>query len=129
MSRQNLNPRSLQSRISHLIAHWPSDAVRPVAVSVPAYLQARLAQSPANATSQEPNTLTSKPNISESSVNALTALLENRFIKTYPMSPEIRFPASNPEHYDNVVHEFEEAPNRHWLGRLGKRLGGLFRMQ
>ena len=44
------------------------------------------------------------------------------------MSPKVRFPASDPEHYDKVVREFEEAPNRDWLGRLKKRLGGLFRL-
>lgn len=61
-------------------------------------------------------------------MNALSALLENRFLKAYPMSPKVRFPASDPEHYDKVVREFEEAPNRDWLGRLKKRLGGLFRL-
>jgi hypothetical protein len=35
-----------------------------------------------------------------------------------PMPEKLRRPASNPDHYDNVVREFAEAPNRDWLGRL-----------
>lgn len=129
---QTLNPRSLQSRLSHILQHWPTDAVRPASVSVQTYLQNQLAQNKStNSSSQSPSTPTSQaiPKISESSVNALSALLENRFANKYPLSQKIRYPASDPEHYDNLIREFEEAPNRDWFGRLRKRLGGLLRLQ
>ncbi|KAJ5679678.1 hypothetical protein N7462_007922 [Penicillium macrosclerotiorum] len=127
-----LNPRSLQTRLTHILKHWPSDAVRPASVSVQTYLQSQLGQQPsANGSSQPESTpaSSSTPKISESSVNALSALLENRFATRYPMSSKLRYPASNPEHYDNVIREFEEAPNRDWFGRLRKRLGGILRFQ
>lgn len=66
--------------------------------------------------------------ISESSADALQALLENRFARRYPLSKKIRFPASDPDHYDNLIREFEEAPNRDWFGRLKKRLSGMIRL-
>jgi hypothetical protein len=101
---------------------------------VQTYLQNQLGQNqPTNTSSQSPSTSTttpkSTPKISESSVNALSALLENRFANKYPLSQKIRYPASDPEHYDNLIREFAEAPNRDWFGRLRKRLGGLLRLQ
>ena len=128
---QTLNPRSLQSRLTHILQHWPSDAVRPASVSVQTYLQNQLGQNQSTNTSKSPSTPAPKaiPKISESSVNALSALLENRFANKYPLSQKIRYPASDPEHYDNLIREFAEAPNRDWFGRLRKRLGGILRLQ
>lgn len=132
---QTLNPRSLQTRLTHILQHWPSDAVRPASVSVQTYLQNQLGQNPTQTKNTSPSQptspsqSTSTPKISESSVNALSALLENRFANKYPLAQKIRYPASDPEHYDNLIREFEEAPNRDWFGRLRKRLGGLLRLQ
>jgi hypothetical protein len=44
------------------------------------------------------------------------------------MPEKLRYPASNPEHYDNVVREFAEAPTRDWFGRLKKRMAGIIRL-
>ncbi|KAJ5570523.1 uncharacterized protein N7459_009953 [Penicillium hispanicum] len=122
-------PRTLQARINHLIQHWPSDAVRPAHVSVPAYLQACLGQKPDDGSEKPQSTPASQsPKISDASVNALSALLQDRFVKAYPMRRNIRYPASDPEHYDMVIQEFAEAPNRDWFGRIRKRLGGLLRL-
>ncbi|KAJ5138512.1 uncharacterized protein N7515_003360 [Penicillium bovifimosum] len=118
MSRTpTLNPSSLQSRLNHLLKHWPTDAVRPASVSVQSYIQTRL--QPADK---------STPAISEASVSALESLLNNRYARKYPMPEKLRRPASNPDHYDNVVREFAEAPNRDWFGRLRKRLAGIIRL-
>jgi hypothetical protein len=128
---QTLNPRSLQTRLAHILKHWPSDAVRPASVSVQNYLQSRIAK-PSNESTQPQSTPASaapKAEISESSVNALAALLENRFARRYPITQKIRYPASDPDHYDNLIREFEEAPNRDWFGRIKKRLGGILRLQ
>ncbi|KAF7122168.1 hypothetical protein CNMCM5793_000125 [Aspergillus hiratsukae] len=115
MSKQTIN------RISHLLKHWPTDAVRPASVSVQTYLQSRL---PSTQPQQQPSP---KVEISEASLNALSSLLEDRYARRYPLPPKLRRPASNPDHYDNVVKEFEEAPGRDFWGRVGKRLRGLFR--
>lgn len=124
---QSLNPRNIQTRLAHILKHWPTDAVRPASVSVQSYLQSRISPQPGTESAQT-QTSANKPEVSESSVNALSALLEDRFARRYPLSPKIRYPASNPEHYDNVIREFEEAPNRDWFGRLRKRLGGILRL-
>ncbi|KAJ5729929.1 uncharacterized protein N7483_004437 [Penicillium malachiteum] len=124
-------PRTLQTRLTHLLRHWPADPVRPASVSVQAYLQAALGQKPEvepKKSKSEDAPPARQPVISNASASALQALLENRFASSYPMAKNIRYPASDPDHYDNVVREFEEAPNRDWVGRIRKRLGGLFRL-
>ncbi|BCR83019.1 ubiquinol-cytochrome c reductase complex assembly factor 2 [Aspergillus chevalieri] len=132
MAKPPVRPQTLQTRISHLLSHWPSDPVRPASVSVQTYLQTRLSQiSPQDAAaSQQQQHLPQNhqpQEMSEASLNALASLLEDRYTRRYPLSPKLRRPASNPDHYDNVVKEFEEAPSRDWFGRLGKRLKGLLR--
>nr|UBX54561.1 hypothetical protein [Aspergillus sp.] len=129
-----LRPQALQSRISHLLAHWPADPVRPASVSVHSYLQARLAEVDPTKQSQQQHTTaktTQQPptteGLSESSLNALSSLLEDRYARRYPLSPRLRRPPSDPDYYDNLIREFEEAPSRDWWGRLGKRVKGLFR--
>ncbi|KAL2865596.1 ubiquinol-cytochrome c reductase complex assembly factor 2 [Aspergillus lucknowensis] len=116
-------PPTAQSRLALLLKHWPADPIRPSSVSVQTYLKSRL---PA---SQDSTTRTTPSTISEPSLNALSSLLEDRYARRYPLSPKLRRPASNPDHYDNLLREFEEAPSRDWFGRLRKRLGGLFRFQ
>lgn len=124
------SPTQIQSRLAHLLKHWPSDPVRPASVSVHSYLQShvsRLSGSPAQPQSQAQ--AQSNARISESSVNALTSLLENRYVRHYPFPQKLRRPGSNRDHYDNVIREFEEAPKRDWWGRLTKRLSGLLRFK
>ncbi|RLL96715.1 hypothetical protein CFD26_106870 [Aspergillus turcosus] len=126
MSKPTLNPQTIQNRVSHLLKHWPTDSVRPASVSVQTYLQSRLPSTqPQQAQPQQQPS--PKVEISESSLNALSSLLEDRYARRYPLPPKLRRPASNPDHYDNVVKEFEEAPGRDFWGRVGKRLRGLLR--
>ncbi len=61
-------------------------------------------------------------------IKALDAILENRFANAYPIPKAVRYPRSNPTHYDDVVKEMEEAPTRSWAASLGKRLKGAFRL-
>ncbi|EEA24012.1 hypothetical protein TMatcc_007084 [Talaromyces marneffei ATCC 18224] len=112
------SPQTISMRLAHLIKAWPTDPVRPASVSVQTYLQSRL-----------PKTESETPQISQSSVIALTNLLNDQYSKQYPLPQKLRYPASNPTHYDDVVREFEEAPNRTWLGRIKKRLGGMLRLK
>ncbi|RMJ26295.1 hypothetical protein PHISP_02827 [Aspergillus sp. HF37] len=123
-----MSKQPIQSRLAHLLKHWPSDPVRPASVSVHSYLQShvsRLSGAPVQSQSQAQ----SNAPISESSVNALTSLLENRYVRQYPFPQKLRRPGSNRDHYDNVIREFEEAPKRDWWGRLTKRLSGLLRFK
>ncbi|KAL4972834.1 hypothetical protein BDW66DRAFT_143465 [Aspergillus desertorum] len=123
---------TIASRLRHLIKHWPTDPIRPASVSVQTYLQSRLSsQAQAQDAPSSTSTATSAKasTISEFSLNALESLLENRYAKRYPLSEKLRHPASNPEYYDNLLREFEEAPNRDLIGRIRKRLGGLLRFK
>ena len=60
-------------------------------------------------------------------VNALYALLEDRYAKEFPLPQMLRTPASNPTYYDDLIREMQEAPTRSWLGSLMKRIQGLLR--
>ena len=133
-----IRPQSLQAGLRQLAARWPADLVRPKSVSVRDYLeeQCRLAESSrAPSSSSEQHTQQQRPNatppsiISQSSVAALTSLLNNRYARRYPLPKKFRYPASNPLYYDQVIQEFEEAPNRNWLGRILTRLSGLLRFR
>ncbi|KAL1852684.1 hypothetical protein Plec18167_009610 [Paecilomyces lecythidis] len=122
MSKPSLRPQSIQSRITHILNHWPSDPVRPASVSVQNYLQSKLSQAPSDKGSQ------TAP-ISQSSLDALSSLLEDRYARRYPLPAKLRRPASDPDHYDKVVQEFELAPSRDWWGRVTTKMRGLFRFK
>ncbi|KAL8679256.1 MAG: hypothetical protein Q9186_004447 [Xanthomendoza sp. 1 TL-2023] len=51
-------------------------------------------------------------------VNVLYSFLENRYGKKYPLSDRIMKPLSNPEYYEKLEKELEEAPKRSFFGRL-----------
>ncbi|KAL4881377.1 hypothetical protein BJY04DRAFT_218198 [Aspergillus karnatakaensis] len=131
-------PSPTQTRLANLLKHWPVDPIRPPSVSVQTYLQSRLSQSPSSsstpqskaATTVKSTSTSTNPNtISPASLNALSSLLEDRYARRYPLSPKLRKPASNPDHYDDLIREFEEAPSRDWMGRIWKRLSGVLRLQ
>ncbi|KAL4990443.1 hypothetical protein BDW68DRAFT_174918 [Aspergillus falconensis] len=119
-------------RLTNLIKRWPTDPIRPASVSVQTYLESRLSSQPQAQDSSSSTTTAASAKtstISQSSLNALDSLLENRYVKRYPLSEKLRHPASNPDHYDNLLREFEEAPNRDVMGRIRKRLSGLLRFK
>jgi cytochrome b pre-mRNA-processing protein 6 len=60
-------------------------------------------------------------------INALYSLLENRYSKMYPTSPEMLRPQSRPEYYEELAREMEEAPNRSWWQRKWMRIAGIVR--
>ncbi|KAI5298435.1 hypothetical protein KEM56_004068, partial [Ascosphaera pollenicola] len=113
--------KSTAQHLTRLISRWPQDLVRPEAISVQTYLRSRL--------KALPNPPEDSARFSKANVNALYSLLDNRYQKTYPMSNFLRYPASQPDHYDALMAEFKEAPNRDFWGRLGKKIKGMFRMQ
>ena len=60
-------------------------------------------------------------------VNALYSLLENRYSNQSPMPQNLRRPSGDPEYYDLLVRELEEAPNRSWFAAVLKRIRGSLR--
>ncbi|EER23339.1 hypothetical protein D8B26_001438 [Coccidioides posadasii str. Silveira] len=145
----NLSRTQITKHIQRLLTRWPTDAIRPSSVSVQTYLQSRLTP-PAPETQStsrwsqlfhkssppsQPSTATSstqsseEPLLSSQNVNALYSLLENRYQKKYPLPNSLRYPASQSDYFDKLLKEFEEAPQRNWLGRLGKKFGGILRFK
>ncbi|ERS95349.1 uncharacterized protein SPSK_02017 [Sporothrix schenckii 1099-18] len=61
-------------------------------------------------------------------VNALQSLLDDRYKKTHRLTGPLMTPRSNPTYYTDLITELEEAPTRSFLGRVRKRLGGMFRL-
>ncbi|KAF7586456.1 hypothetical protein BBP40_008889 [Aspergillus hancockii] len=113
-------PTQYIARINHLLKHWPADLVRPSSVSVQSYLQSQLpqtSQDPSKRPQQQSPQSQNEP-LPEASLNALSSLLEDRYVRRYPLSPKIRRPACSPDHYDNVIKEFSEAPSRDFWGRV-----------
>jgi len=62
-------------------------------------------------------------------VNALYALLENRFVKDTPLPQRLRFPASQPTHYDDIIAESDRAPSRGLLTKMTDKLKGMIRLR
>ena len=122
------------------LAKWPRDTLRPdcqLHDVVGKRMERELAQAGGNATEAQIK-----------QVNALYSLLENRYKSTvrshklpfprrttpltplqYRISERLMKPKSNPTHYTDLMKEIEEAPNRSWFGRIGKKLGGLIRFK
>lgn len=77
----------------------------------------------------QPVDLTWYENKEMSQVNALYALLENRFERENPFPKSLRYPKSNETHYDDVVRENELAPSRGLLTNLTNKLKGMIRLR
>ncbi|KAJ4164011.1 hypothetical protein LMH87_005703 [Akanthomyces muscarius] len=60
---------------------------------------------------------------------ALQFLVQDKFKDRYKLQGPMLHPKSQPTYFDDLVREIEEAPNRSWFGRLGKRLSGMIRLQ
>ncbi|PNY24608.1 Uncharacterized protein TCAP_05467 [Tolypocladium capitatum] len=64
---------------------------------------------------------------------ALQFLVQNKFRDRvhwqYKLKGPMLEPTSQPTYFEDLVREIEEAPKRTWLGRIGKRLSGMIRLQ
>lgn len=45
----------------------------------------------------------------------------------FPVKDGMFRPKSNPEYYENLIKELEEAPTRSWFSRMAKKWGGMIR--
>lgn len=62
-------------------------------------------------------------------VNALYALLENRFAKDTRLPNQLRYPASQQTHYDDILAESDRAPSRGFLTKMTDKLKGMIRLR
>ncbi|KIW54448.1 hypothetical protein PV05_06805 [Exophiala xenobiotica] len=123
---------------ARIIKQWPVDKVRPEHVAFQKVMQHRLKEltsptaaadnvkadgalvTPANPT--QPNQENEMRQI-----NALYSLLEDRYLKEYPMPSKVRHPASRPTYYEDLVKEMGEAPTRTWAASMWNRISGMLR--
>lgn len=82
-----------------------------------------------NEANVQPVDLTWNENKEMKQVNVLYALLENRFDRESPLPDQLRFPASNPGHYDAILTESERAPERGLLTKISNKLKGMIRLR
>ncbi|KAL9103316.1 MAG: hypothetical protein Q9163_001622 [Psora crenata] len=130
---------TIYKHYQRILSSWPIDPLRPE-VSFQKAIQRRVDTrlKPTTALAQDstasheeaqptvppPKALDEKDELAQ--VNVLYSFLENRYAKKYPLSERMMKPASNPTHYEDLVKELEEAPNRSWLGaKLNKWKGFL----
>jgi hypothetical protein len=121
---------------ARIIKQWPVDKVRPEFVSFQTIMQKRtnaLTSSPESAgrvkageASVSPPELFNEEREMRQ-VRVLSALLDDKFSKTYPVPANLRYPRSSPSHYDDVIHEMEEAPTRSWAASFLKKIKGSLR--
>ncbi|KAK3902847.1 hypothetical protein C8A05DRAFT_43800 [Staphylotrichum tortipilum] len=104
------------------LTRWPKDPLRP-----DCQLQDVLAKRLDKGVLAPRVTSGSQDNAELRQANALISLLENRYRNKFPTADIILRPKSNPEYYQNLVKELEEAPTRTWLSRISKRLSGMIR--
>ncbi|KAK4136064.1 hypothetical protein BT67DRAFT_399114 [Trichocladium antarcticum] len=105
------------------LQRWPKDVLRPECqlqdVLAKRLAQGSIARVTAGATQEQADL---------KQANALQSLLEDRYKTKYRADPSIFAPKSKPTYYKDLVTELEEAPNRSFMGRMAKRLGGMIRL-
>ncbi|TDZ59677.1 hypothetical protein CTRI78_v005131 [Colletotrichum trifolii] len=99
---------------------WPKDNLRPE-VQFPEFATRGLETRFANPAVDELKELRQ--------ANALYALADDRFKKQFPLNGELLEPKSQPDYFNNLLSEIEEAPTRGWLQNMSKKLSGMFRLQ
>ncbi|KZM20038.1 uncharacterized protein EKO05_0009814 [Ascochyta rabiei] len=129
---------SIAKQYSRLLRLWPTDALRPNLPFTRA-IEARALPygvdpvnrpedsarspphtSPAPSKADVPPTTAStharpaNPQLETAQITALYSLLEDRYAKRYALGDAVFKPASAPEHYSNLMHEIERAPQKTW---------------
>ena len=117
--------KSLLPHYTRLLRLWPLDRLRASSPSLQfqRLLEQRLNTPPHSA----PSIHASGP--SKREINAAYLLLDDTFGRKYKLSERMMKPQSQPEHYERLAREIEEAPDRSWFGRVVKRLGGMVRFR
>ncbi|KAH8593758.1 hypothetical protein B0O99DRAFT_574407 [Bisporella sp. PMI_857] len=99
------------------LSKWPKDALRPEC-QFQDVMRRRIESSFASGTVNEKAEL--------ENANILYSLLENRYIKKYPIRGTLLEPASKPTHFTDLMKELEAAPTRtRWQQTLNRWKGML----
>ncbi|RMZ85403.1 hypothetical protein DV737_g714, partial [Chaetothyriales sp. CBS 132003] len=116
-----------------IIKRWPVDKVRPQNVAFQTVMQKRIDHLVNPSSVPQPRTV--KKNEAAVSapppawnedrelkqVKTLNTLLENKYAHAFPLASALRYPASNPTYYDDLIHELDEAPSRSYFSKVMNR--------
>ncbi|KUJ10649.1 uncharacterized protein LY89DRAFT_247911 [Mollisia scopiformis] len=117
------------------LSRWPKDNLRPDC-QFQDVMRKRLDRRFIPASS--PNTPNAAQAVANSAIdekmeleqaNAIYSLLENRYSRKYPIDGSLMRPASNPTHFEDLMKELQEAPERSWWGSMTNRWKGFLRFQ
>jgi len=117
------------------LSRWPKDNLRPDCQFQDAmrkridrrFLPASASNIPRAAQAVANSPVDEKKGLEEA--NVLYSLLENRYSLQYPLTGTMMKPASSPTHYEDLVKELAEAPQRSFWDRLTNRWKGMLRFQ
>lgn len=114
-SQLTTNPTTQTSTIARHYARiaslWPVDTLRP-ALSFQSALNKR--QKAVTSTSSSSSATTTPPPQESRDLNALYSLLDNRYKRTYPLSPRFLRPNSKATYYEDLMQELERSTQRNW---------------
>ncbi|KAF1817664.1 hypothetical protein P152DRAFT_445710 [Eremomyces bilateralis CBS 781.70] len=125
MSRQAIARH--YARISSL---WPTDPLRPQITFQSAIQFRESLASPQPAAESVQSSTPAAPLDGQRELrnaNALYSLLDNRYMKKYPISKDVLKPKSNVTYYDDLIKELEMAPRRNWWENFVTNLRGKIR--
>ncbi|KAF7562923.1 hypothetical protein G7046_g1180 [Stylonectria norvegica] len=114
--------RSLSHRIyTDAFARWPKQALRPDHQFQDVLGKAVTERYQGYKPSMEPEELLK--------ARALQFLVQDKYNNRFQLKGRLLEPRSQPTYFHDLVTEIDEAPNRSWLERMGKRLSGMIRFK
>ncbi|KAK0648074.1 hypothetical protein B0T16DRAFT_112378 [Cercophora newfieldiana] len=117
---------AIASRVQRVLEQWPKDALRPNLQFQDAISKRLAAGSLAAPRTSFPDQ-TTRLAAELKQVNALEALVQNKFARKYPLSKRTMNPRWNPTYFDDLLAELEAAPTRSWTTKIANKLKGMFR--
>ncbi|KAK9897104.1 hypothetical protein P389DRAFT_168818 [Cystobasidium minutum MCA 4210] len=99
--------QTVKQQLLKIAAEWPKDKIRPNHQFGEAI--AKIAESRTAWATTSPSAGTQDAKDGEAMIGALTRLLNNRALHSYPLSDKVRKPASSPKHYDNLLQGLKRA--------------------
>ncbi|KAG9246179.1 hypothetical protein BJ878DRAFT_498151 [Calycina marina] len=109
--------------LTRALSKWPKDTLRPEC-QLQNVMQQRIDKIYSDASSKS-----SSESSDMAQANLLYSLVEDRYLKRYPIKGTLMTPASKPTHYTDLIRDIEEAPGRNWIQSTMNKFKGLLRFQ
>ncbi|KAF9428727.1 hypothetical protein BGZ94_001327 [Podila epigama] len=106
-----------------VIAHWPTDPIRPTR-NMKTALRSQVTEqfrAPHSQTSTETTSVAQRIADAQLQLKALQRITANEFKHKYPLSPKLLTPASNPNYYSKLVDMLEKETAKKNFEAIGKK--------